>query len=215
MTMRKAADSGDPAVDVSGNVSGNASIASFDAFFARYEQPLYAYLRRLLPSTRSDSDALAADLTQEAFFRAWERFERIRHYDRPAAWLFRIATNLAISQLRRRQPISFSALARLPERDRSDTDDEQPVGWSARIIEPVNLEEQTITRDLIAAALQALPERQRAALLLRAVQGFAVVEVADILGVSVANTHQLLSRASRRFREVYASLATDASENAP
>ncbi|MEO7001557.1 MAG: RNA polymerase sigma factor [Ktedonobacterales bacterium] len=197
------------------NTSVDASAATFDAFFARYEQPLYAYLRQMLPATISDADALAADLTQEAFFRAWAQFERLRHYERPAAWLFRVATNLAISQLRRHQPMSFSRLAHEPGHDPSDAKYPSQFDDSASFTAPINLEEQAITRDLIAAALRQLPERQRAALLLRAAQGFAVAEVADILGINVANTHQLLSRASRHFREVYEALASDVSEHTP
>src|SRR3954452_19156479 len=43
----------------------------------------------------------ARDLTQEAFVRAWQRWDRISRYEEPAAWIRRVAWNLATSRLRR------------------------------------------------------------------------------------------------------------------
>ena len=45
----------------------------------------------------------ASDLCQETFLRAWQRFVAIRAYDRPDAWLFRVATNLALQLTRRKK----------------------------------------------------------------------------------------------------------------
>lgn len=45
----------------------------------------------------------AADLSQETFLRAWQRFDRVVDYERPGAWLVRVATNLALQHLRRRR----------------------------------------------------------------------------------------------------------------
>ena len=45
----------------------------------------------------------ASDLCQETFVRAWQRFGAIRAYDRPDAWLFRVATNLALQLTRRKK----------------------------------------------------------------------------------------------------------------
>lgn len=166
----------------------------FDAFFTRFEQPLYGYLRRMVPS-----DEVAMELAQEAFFRAWKRFAEVRAYDRPDAWLYRVATNLAISYLRRRRPLSFSQLfARTNEGEGSDAQEEM-----LPFADPHDLEGRVVERDAIACVLQRLSERQRAALLLRTVQGFSCEEIATTLGITVTNARQTLSRARERFRMLY------------
>lgn len=169
-----------------------AGSLDFDAFFQRYQRPLYTYLRRLLPT-----DEIAIDLTQEVFFRAWGHFEQLRSYERPEAWLFRVATNLAISQLRRREPLQRSHLLKRDVNGQT-SEDERLLPEGAP-----DLAETFAERDIITRSLLVLPERQRAALLLRAAYGFSVEEVAEALGLSVANTYQLLSRGGRRFRESY------------
>jgi RNA polymerase sigma-70 factor (ECF subfamily) len=169
-----------------------AGSLDFDAFFQRYQRPLYMYLRRLLPTEEG-----AIDLTQEVFFRAWSHFEQVRAYERPVSWLFRVATNLAISQLRRREPLQLSHLLKR-EVNGQTSEDERLLPESLP-----DLAEIFAERDIITRSLLSLPERQRAALLLRAAYGFSVEEVAESLGLSVANTYQLLSRGGRRFRELY------------
>ncbi|HEX3270871.1 MAG TPA: RNA polymerase sigma factor, partial [Ktedonobacterales bacterium] len=90
---------------VGGQKDQDTAAADFDAFFTRHEQALYGYLRRLLAS-----DEVAVEIAQETFFRAWIHFAKIQHYDRPHAWLYRVATNLALGALRRRQPMPISQL---------------------------------------------------------------------------------------------------------
>src|SRR5262245_59672259 len=65
----------------------------YAAHFQRLAVQLYAYL--------GDAEE-AQDLTQEAFCRALDRWERIRAYEDPSAWVRRVAWNLATSVLRRR-----------------------------------------------------------------------------------------------------------------
>jgi RNA polymerase sigma-70 factor (ECF subfamily) len=164
----------------------------FDTFFLRFQRPLYTYLRRLLPTEET-----AIDLTQEAFFRAWSHFEELHGYERPEAWLFRVATNLAISELRRHRPLQLSRLLRRDPHDQVSED--------ARMLPDAipDVAEGVAEREIIARSLQGLSERHRAALLLRAAYGFSVEEVAKALGLSVANTYQSLSRGARRFRNMY------------
>ncbi len=70
--------------------------------FSRLAVQLYAYL---------GDHAEAQDLTQEAFCRALSRWERLRGYDDPVAWVRRVAWNLATSRLRRVQ-VALRHLAR-------------------------------------------------------------------------------------------------------
>lgn len=147
-------------------------VLTFEAFFVRNEQPLATYLRRLLAS----EDA-AGDVAQEAFFRAWTHFETIRSYDRPDAWLFRVATNLALSSLRRREALSFTRFVHSGQDARAAHGVEE----LEILASPEDVEGQAVERDLIARVLRLLPERHRAALLLRAIHGFSVEEIAAML----------------------------------
>ena len=170
----------------------------FNAFFARNEQPLYGYLRRMLPPDES-----ALEITQEAFFRAWRHFAEIRLYDRPEAWLFRVATNLAISHLRRHRPLSFSHVFR---RFTSEGEASESGSEAELLPDALDLEGQTAERDVIDRILLRLPPRQRAALLLRIVYGLSCQEIAQALGISLPNARQTLSRGRERFRTLYAAL---------
>jgi RNA polymerase sigma-70 factor, ECF subfamily len=166
---------------------------AFDAFFQQHEQPLYGYLRRLLPTHE-----IALEVAQEAFFRAWTHFEKVRAYERPEAWLYRVATNLAISQLRQRHPMSFAQAFRRAGGEEEDGDS----GEEDALADPLDIEGDAAARDLITRVLLRLPERQRAVLLLRAVHDFSGEEIAEMLGISLANARQILSRGRERFRQL-------------
>ena len=189
-----------PSHDLAGPTRGQD--AAFDAFFAQHERALYGYLRRMLPTHEA-----ALDVAQEAFFRAWQRFDVIRGYDRPQAWLFRVATNLALDQLRRRQPLGLSRLfaGREPAiPDESDSGDAIPA-----LMDPFDMERSLAERDLVNRALLRVPERQRAAVLLWAAHGLTCAEIAAALETTEVNARQMLSRGRTRFREVYEQAARD------
>lgn len=171
------------------------SQSDFDTFFATHEHALYGYLRRMVPS-----DDVATELAQEAFFRAWRHFAEISAYERPASWLYRVATNLAISHLRRRHALPFTLLASRNERT-GETENDPPA--EELLPDPADFATQTAERDLINQVLLRLPERQRAALLLRAVQGLTCDEIAQALGMSGPAARQTLSRGRERFRTLY------------
>lgn len=174
---------------------GAPDLSAFDAFYTQHEQALYGYLRRL-----TMSHEVAIDVAQESFVRAWRHFDRIAAYDRPEAWLFRVATNLAMSHLRRQRPLSLSSLLTPQRQD----DRQRDRSMSADTLTASHdVERQTIDRDTIGGVLRALPERQRAALLLAAEQGFTTDQIAEALHVSPANARQILSRARIQFRRLY------------
>jgi RNA polymerase sigma-70 factor, ECF subfamily len=169
----------------------------FNAFFARYEQPLNGYLRRMVPCTE-----VALELSQEAFFRAWQHFPELQIYDRPEAWLYRVATNLAISYIRRKKPLPFAQLYRYS----TDGGEPSDSGVDPELLaDSLDLEQQTAEKMMIEQTLQQLAKRQRAALVLRSVYGLSCQEISVTLGISVANVRQTLSRGRARFRKLYRS----------
>ena len=167
----------------------------FETFFARYEKPLCGYLRRMVPSNE-----VALELAQEAFLRAWQHFDELLVYDRPEAWLYRVATNLAISYLRRKQSLCFAQVYQ----HSGDEGDPDEYGFDADFLaDPFDMEQQTADKVLIEQTLQQLAQRQRTALLLRTVYGLSCQEISDVLGMSVANVRQTLTRGRERFRKLY------------
>jgi RNA polymerase sigma factor (sigma-70 family) len=155
----------------------------FEAFFLQYEHAIFGYLMRLTGDEQS-----AHDLSQEAFLRAWQHYEKIRGYEHPAAWLFRVASNLAISHLRRRaSPVGSAKLL---------GDDDSPARSDPAM--------RFIEFDLVEQTLLELPPKQRAALVLREVYGFSCEEIGSTLGMSRDAVKMSLWRARERFRVRYA-----------
>ncbi len=164
------------------SVPSGSSAPDFEAFFRQHEQAIFNYLYRM-----TGDEQAAYDLSQETFLRAWRRYNRIRGYERPLAWLFRVATNLALNHQRDHMSLVRTALSLDADLDPAGSDP----SW--RFAE----------RDAIREVLLAMPPRQRAALALREVYGFSGEEVASALGISHAAAKMLLSRARAQFRAQY------------
>src|SRR5262249_50107897 len=149
----------------------------------------------------------AADLVQETFLHAYSAAGRDpTAIDHPQAWLYRIATNAALSALRRRRRVRWLPLGVVePEAGASSSD-----RWRRPDVAAPHSQDVAATiaeRDAIWTVLAALPPRWRAVLLLQTTGGFAVREIAAQLGISEANTRKILFRAKERFRQIYARLA--------
>ncbi|MGZ3600548.1 MAG: RNA polymerase sigma factor [Ktedonobacterales bacterium] len=159
-----------------------AQAQDFECFFLKFEPQVTGYLWRM-----TGDQAMASDLCQETFLRAWQHFEKIRHYDKPGAWLMRVATNLALQHLRRRTAPVGAAQSLDKSFDPGVSD---PGGRIAM-------------RDLVRETLLALPDKPRAMLILREVYGFSGDEVAQTLGMSRAAVKVALWRARAQFRTAY------------
>lgn len=169
----------------SASAAGNdpaQTLPDFEAFFRAHQRDIFGYLWRM-----TGDEQAAYDLSQETFVRAWQHFARIASYERPGAWLFRVATNLALTHLRRAAAPVGAAQPFVPGLDPSVSDP----SW--RLAES----------DAVRATLLALPPQQRAALALREVYGCSCEEVAEALGVSLAAAKMTLSRGREAFRARY------------
>jgi RNA polymerase sigma-70 factor (ECF subfamily) len=156
----------------------------FEAFVHQYERQILNYLWRM-----TGNEQTAYDLSQETFLRAWQHFATIRAYDQPRAWLFRVASNLAISQLRKHPEPSID-ISTLDE-DESESTASDPIV-------------HFVESDLVRQILFALSPRRRAALILCEVYGFAAEEVAHVLGMTTGALKMMLSRGREQFRQLYA-----------
>ena len=168
-----------------------AENGEFEPFFRAHERDIFTYLWRMT----SDEQA-AYDITQETFLRAWRHFARIRDYERPGGWLFRVATHLALNYLRGRT----TALGGAVSLDATG-DGRHAAPFSPAASDPGA---RIANADAVRRALMAIPPRQRAALVLREVYGLSCEETAAALGISVGAAKTLLWRARGEFRSRYA-----------
>ena len=160
--------------------------AAFDALFGRWAGPLLRYLERMLRDA-----AGAEELVQEVFLRVHGARQRYQPQARFSTWLYRIATNLALNELRR------------PRRRELHTSLDEPEGPLLAGEGPA-AEDALDARRLSARALRELarlPERQRAALCLSAVEGLSYAEVAEALEISESAVKALVHRARTALAE--------------
>jgi RNA polymerase sigma-70 factor (ECF subfamily) len=154
---------------------------AFARLFEQYHAPILNYLHRMVGER-----ALAEDLTQDAFVKAYNALPATRPDLAFKAWLYRIATNTAISHLRRRKIVQWVPF--LPGHERADEESiERSVGGRYDV-------EQVLSR---------MPKHYAAALLLRHYQGLSLIETAEALGVSENAAKLRLFRARKAFAEIY------------
>jgi RNA polymerase sigma-70 factor (ECF subfamily) len=167
--------------------TGQASaseVDTFEIFVHQFERQMLNYLWRMTGEEQS-----AYDLTQEVFLRAWRRFATISRYEQPRAWLFRVATNLALTHntSRTRRATSLSVIKLLG-------DDAPGASDPAR---------RFVESELVRQTLLRLPPKRRAALVLREVYGLSTGEVSAALGMSETAVRMAISRAREQFRTIY------------
>jgi RNA polymerase sigma-70 factor (ECF subfamily) len=163
-----------------------------------YQDRLYNAVQRMVGDREE-----ARELTQEAFARGLSKLESFRGDASPYTWLFRIAVNLAISQLRKVQRVRVFSLDRPPGGrnhdasqaasllDRMASDDEQP---------PQKAERRE-RDEAVLAALGRLDSEYRAVLVMRDIEGFDYQQMADVLGLPLGTLKSRLFRARLALRD--------------
>jgi RNA polymerase sigma-70 factor (ECF subfamily) len=149
-------------------VAGRAMPPDFAECYAASFAPIAGQLAVYLGSAEE-----AQEVTQEAFVRAWTRWGRISRYDDPAAWVRRVAWNLATSRIRR---------ARIALRHWR--------GQRAELVDGPGPERVALER-----ALATLPADQRRAVVLYYLAGLPVAEIAELCRVREGAVRTWLYRA--------------------
>ncbi|HYF46521.1 MAG TPA: RNA polymerase subunit sigma-70, partial [Acidimicrobiales bacterium] len=163
----------------------------------RHRRELHVHCYRMLASYEDAEDAV-----QETYLRAWRHQDGIDDVANVRAWLYRIATNVCLDHLRRRDrtrarhatPAEVPWLQPYPDRllDELVADADQP--------DEVTVDRETVEL-VFLVALQALPARQRATLIARDVLGWSAKDTAALLGTSVAAANSALQRARSTMQE--------------
>jgi len=150
---------------------------AFEKLYRQYVKDVYHYALALL---RNPADA--EDVTQTTFMNAYRAYQRGEEILKPQNWLIKIAHNVARSRYAR-------ASRRVKEVPLDDHVDQLAVP-----------EDERPNVEGILRALGRLPFNQRAALVMRELEGRSYAEIADTLEVSVAAVETLIFRARRSLR---------------
>jgi RNA polymerase sigma factor (sigma-70 family) len=170
---------------------------AFRAIHDRYGARLLAYTRQMLRGGGDAEDAL-----QDVFIRA---YRALRSNDRPVtlrAWLYRIAHNRCIDELRRPHPLPSELAA----------DAEPAFGCTAASREPPAVAERSAALARLVADVRTLPSQQRSALLMRELQGLSYEELASAMAISVPAVKSLLLRARTGMIDIAAARDTPCAE---
>ena len=181
----------------------------FTAETERFRRELLAHCYRLVGSAHD-----AEDLVQEAYLRAWRSYSGFEGRASIRSWLYKIATNVCLTELKPR-PIRVlpSGLTGPDDGSHGPPRPVAPdeVSWleplpDAWIAPPADdpaavVVERDSLRLALIASLQHLPARQRAILILREVLAFSAAETAQILDTTTAAVKSGLQRARARLDE--------------
>lgn len=167
---------------------------AFAELVSRYRNQITNYIYRMT----NDYDG-AVDLAQETFVRVYRAAGRYQTTHAFSTYIYRIATNLAISELRkrkRRRLVSLTGLLTSADGEEMrdfDAPDEKP-------LQDTNLVD-TEKRRVVKKAISTLPEKYRAPLVLRDVEGKSYDEIAQILSTSEGTVKSRINRARNFLRE--------------
>ncbi len=171
----------------------NGDESAFAEIVARYRNPLTNYLYRFLNDYEE-----AVDLAQETFVRVYFAIDRYHTQFAFSTYVYRIATNLAISELRRRKRRRLLSLTGLFQSDEDSEVEFQPADTAA--LQDARLVDDERDRT-IAKAIAALPEKYRVPIILRDIEGKSYDEVAEIMGLGLGTTKSRISRGRGLLKE--------------
>lgn len=161
---------------------------AFETLVLEYEKNVYNIALRM---TGNSEDA--ADMTQEAFIKAYNSLQSFRGDSKFSVWLYRIVSNVCLDFLRsknRRPTVSLSVEDDDGEDAQLDVADESQ--------SPELLLDRKLTRDSVRRGLDSLPPDYRQILLLREIQGLSYDEIAHALSLEVGTVKSRIFRARKR-----------------
>ncbi|MCY7396446.1 MAG: sigma-70 family RNA polymerase sigma factor [Nocardioides sp.] len=172
----------------------------FGSLTERYQRELLAHCYRMSGSVHE-----AEDLVQETFLRAWKASAGFQGRSSVRTWLYRIATNVCLTNLEGKPRRPLPAGLGTPDQLAGEAlEENHEVAW----LEPVPdaavvVAERDSIRLAFVAALQHLPARQRAVLILRDVLRWSAAETAEALDTTTVAVNSALQRAHAQFEGLH------------
>ncbi len=188
-------------------------VAAFEALLARYERPIWSYLRRFVRH-----DETAEDLLQEVFLRVVRDAQDAaapgwKGQAKFSTWLYTIARNLCVDRSRREAIRGAASL------DAAHDDGDAPVSLHDRIAAPERTADALLAGRQAAAridrAIAGLPDDQREVFLMREVMELPFAEIAAVVGASEPTVKSRMRYALEKLRASLADLAGNGSAGTP
>ena len=166
-------------------------VAAFDILVKKHRERLYGIIYNLT-SNRED----AADLTQEAFIKAFSSISRFKGKSAFFTWLYRIGVNTALSHMKRNRFRRFFSLEHIQEE-----------GSNAQVLETLAAKHKSEKGALLSElqeklneAMQKLSPKHRTVVVLFEIEGLSHQEIADIVGCSVGTVRSRLHYAKQQLQ---------------
>jgi RNA polymerase sigma-70 factor (ECF subfamily) len=175
---------GHPTTSLAEPVSMTRDRAVFDRLFEEFSAPIFNYVLRMV----GDRDR-AADITQDTFIKAYRKLDTLTDENSTRSWLYRIATNTAIDEMRRRRWVSPMGE---DEEHHHQRPDEGP-GPEAQVM-------AGMLDDRIQRALLALRPNHRQCLILSDLEDMSAQQIGEVMGLSYGAVRTLLCRARGEMR---------------
>lgn len=162
---------------------------------SRFERPVFSLVHRMVRDRE-----LAEDLAQEAFVRAFDKLDSYDPSYKFSSWLFKIAHNLTIDHVRRKD-LDTVSIHGAPDATTSERQEATAVTLESRDERPDERFEARALGEEIEAAIGELRPDYRTAILLRHVEGRAYDEIAEIMDVPLGTVKTYIHRARKQLQE--------------
>lgn len=166
--------------------------AAFDKLMVKFYPRVLNFIYRFVGRRE-----IAEDLTQDVFLKVFNQPQQYQPQAKLQTWLFTIARNVSLNELRKNKFIGFSLNQTAPTQEgelQTQISDPHAVNPSHAILQQEKV-------SLIKQAIAQLPENQRTAVILRRYEDFSYEEIAKTLNVSVKAVKSLLSRAKENLKK--------------
>lgn len=169
--------------------------AAYRELLRRYERPVFSLIYRMVRDRE-----LAEDLAQESFVKVLNALDSYRPEYKFSSWIFKIANNAAIDQLRRRELVTLS-LDGAPDARTADEIEATALQAVDQTESPLEeLESRELGKSIEQAIARLRPE-YRACILLRHVEGRSYEEIAEALDLPLGTVKTYIHRARHELRE--------------
>jgi RNA polymerase sigma-70 factor (ECF subfamily) len=162
--------------------------AEFDRLFTAYSAPIYNYVLRMT----GDADR-AADIAQDTFIKAYRKLDTLAEAASARAWLYRIATNTAFDEMRRRRNTV-----------RMDDQETGPLEQAADGPGPETQVLSGLLDERIGRALMRLRPNHRQCLVLSDVEDMSAQQIGEVMKMTSGAVRVLLCRARGEMRRLLA-----------
>lgn len=167
---------------------------AFEELVKRYERKVYNIAYRLMGNERDASEVL-----QDAFLRAYRFLPKFQFKSSFFTWLYRIATNVSLTKLRKREKVQLVSID-----EPANADGDLPLEIPDYRYNPEKMMKQRQLREALQNAVDNLPPDYRSVVVLRDLEGLSNEEVSKVLNLTVAAVKSRLHRGRLELRKVLA-----------